>query len=60
MAVLTHIIVDGVNYQINDANAVPLNRTINNKPLQKDIILNYSDIGIEVMTNTEIDKIMEA
>lgn len=60
MAILTNIIVDGVNYQIGDANAVPLNRTINNKSLQNDIILNYSDIGIEVMTNTEIDKIMEA
>ena len=60
MAILTNIIVDGVNYLISDANAVPLTRTVNNKSLDGDIVLDYSDIGIIPMTNAEIDKIVEA
>ena len=60
MAVLTNIIVDGVNYLISDANAVPLTRTINNKTLEGDIVLDYSDVGIVPMTDEEIDKIVEA
>ena len=60
MAVLTNIIVDGTNYSIQDASAVPQTRTINNKTLVTDITLDYSDIGIQVMTNSEIDDIVEA
>lgn len=60
MATLTNIIVDGVNYTINDANAVPLTRTVNSKPLSTDITLTQSDIGITIMTTSEIDTIVEA
>lgn len=60
MAILSNIIVDGVNYQISDASAVPLTRTINNKTLDSDVTLTYSDIGIVPMTNAEIDLIVEA
>ena len=60
MAVLTNIIVDGTNYSIQDANAVPQTRTINNKLLTTDVVLDYSDIGIQAMTTAEIDNIVEA
>lgn len=60
MAVLTNIMVDGTNYSISDASAVPQTRTVNNKSLTTDIVLDYSDIGIQIMTNSEIDKIVEA
>lgn len=60
MATLTNIVVDGVNYIINDANAVPLTRTVNSKSLNTDITLDYSDLGITIMTTSEIDTIVEA
>lgn len=60
MAALTNIVVDGINYTISDANAVPLTRTINNKTLNTDISLDYSDVGIVIMTTAEIDEIVEA
>jgi len=60
MAVLTNIMVDGVNYTIQDANAVPQTRTVNNKNLGNDITLTYLDVGVEIMTTSEIDEIVEA
>ena len=60
MAVITNIMVDGTNYFISDASAVPQTRTVNNKNLTTDIVLDYSDIGIQVMSNSEIDEIVEA
>lgn len=60
MATLTNIIVDGINYDISDANAVPTTRTINNKMLNTNISLDYSDVGITIMTTSEIDDIVEA
>ena len=59
MAVLNYIIVDGVNYTISDASAVPQTRKINNKILNSDVVLTYTDIGITLITNAEIDELME-
>ena len=60
MAVITNLMVNGTNYCISDASAVPQMRTVNNKSLTTDIVLDYSDIGIQIMTNSEIDEIVEA
>ena len=46
MAVITNLMVNGTNYSISDASAVPQMRTVNNKSLTTDIVLDYSDIGI--------------
>ena len=45
MAVITNLMVNGTNYSISDASAVPQMRTVNNKSLTTDIVLDYSDIG---------------
>ena len=60
MAVLTNIIVDGVNYSISDASAVPQTRTINNKGLDQNINLTAADVGVTTMTNAEIDAILNS
>lgn len=60
MSVLTHIIVDDVLYKIQDAEAVPQTRTINNKSLDQNITLRPSDVGIELMTTAEIDEVLKS
>lgn len=60
MAVLSNIIVDGVNYTISDASAVPQTRTINNKSLDQNITLSATDVGVLVMTNEEIDEVLNS
>lgn len=60
MAVLDHIIVDNVNYDIQDAKAVPQTRTINNKSLGQDIVLDPSDVGVTAITTAEIDSIINS
>lgn len=60
MAILDHITVNNVNYDIQDANAVPQSRKINNKALNGDITLNYSDVGVVAITSAEIDLIVNS
>ena len=60
MAVLSNIIVDGVNYTISDAGAVPQTRTVNNKSLDQNIVLTATDVGVLVMTSDEIDNILNS
>ena len=60
MAVLTNIIVDGVNYTLSDASAVPQTRTVNNKSLDQNIVLTATDVGVLVMTSEEIDNIVNS
>ena len=60
MAVLTNIIVDGVNYNISDASAVPQTRTVNNKSLDQNISLTAADVGVLSMTAAEIDEILNS
>ena len=60
MAVLTNIIVDGVNYNISDASAVPQTRTVNNKSLDQNISLTAADVGVLSMTVAEIDEILNS
>lgn len=60
MAVLTNIIVDGVNYNISDASAVPQTRTVNNKSLDQNISLTAADVGVLSMTTAEIDEILNS
>ena len=60
MAVLSNIIVDGVNYTISDASAVPQTRTINNKSLDQNITLSPTDVGVLIMTTAEIDEVLNS
>lgn len=60
MAILTNIIVDGVNYTLSDASAVPQTRTVNNKSLDQNIMLTATDVGVLVMTTAEIDNIINS
>lgn len=60
MAVLNHILVGNVLYDIEDANAVPNTRTINNKQLSQNINLTATDVGVVSISNAEIDDIMNS
>ena len=60
MAILTNIIVDGVNYTLSDASAVPQTRTVNNKSLDQNIVLTATDVGVLVMATAEIDNIINS
>ena len=60
MAVLNHILVGSVLYDIEDANAVPNTRTINDKQLNQNINLTAIDVGVVSISNAEIDDIMNS
>lgn len=60
MAVLNHILVGSVLYDIEDANAVPNTRTINDKQLSQNINLTATDVGVVSISNAEIDDIMNS
>lgn len=60
MAVLNHILVGSVLYDIEDANAVPNTRTINDKQLNQNINLTATDVGVVSISNAEIDDIMNS
>lgn len=60
MAVLNHILVGNVLYDIEDANAVPNTRTINDKQLSQNINLTATDVGVVSISNAEIDDIMNS
>lgn len=62
MAIATadYIMIDGVAHQIRDANAVPQQRLVNGKALDKDISLVLTDLGETIATNAEIDAIIDS
>ena len=60
MAVLNHILIGSVLYDIEDANAVPNTRTINDKQLNQNINLTATDVGVVSISNAEIDDIMNS
>ena len=62
MAIATadYIMIDGVAHQVRDANAVPQDRTVNGKALDKNISLVLSDLGESIATNAEIDAIIDS
>lgn len=57
---IEYLMVDDVPREIRDANAVPQTRTINRKMLNQDIFLTLSDLGVTIMTNEEIDDMIDS
>ena len=58
MPVLKYIYVDGATYDLPGLNAVPETRQINNKELSSDVTLTYTDVGVESISTSEIDEIL--
>lgn len=57
---IEYLMVDDVPREIRDVNAVPQTRTINGKVLNQDIFLTLSDLGVTIMTNKEIDDMIDS